>query len=444
MTRRTIVAGLLVLGLGACAPAERDPGEAAAGRGFGAPGLGRETSLPEPEPVVAAPDPLVRRSAEVRRGEPLAGTLRRLDLLPETRDRVVRAIGREADLRRILPGETLEVALDGAGELREAVLVRDPRRRVVARFAEGEEPVVEAVERKPEVFLRLLGGELDGSLYEAMLAAGSDANLTMRYADLLAWQVDFLTEPRAGDRFRILVYQERLDGETLGYGKILAAEYRGERASARAVRWTDPDGELDWYDDDGKSVRRAFLKSPLNFRRISSRYSASRRHPILKVVRPHWGVDYAAPRGTPVSALGDGIVTFAGRKGGYGNYVEVRHNSTYTTCYGHLWKFAKGVRKGTRVTQGEVIGYVGSTGLSTGPHLDFRVKRHGGFVDPLRLDSPPGRALTGEFLRTWEAHRDRVWRLADLLAPGQAVPVDEAWEIRPPLDPRSDVVAILP
>ena len=250
----------------------------------------------------------------------------------------------------------------------------------------------------------------------------------MRYADLLAWQVDFLTETRPGDRFEILVREEWLDGERLGFGKILAAEYDGKLASARAIRYVGADGTLDWYDDDGKSVRRAFLKSPLNFRRISSKFTARRRHPILKTVRPHWGVDYAAPTGTPVSALGDGVVTVAGRKGGYGNYIEVRHSSTYTTCYGHLSKYAKGIKKGTRVEQGEVIGYVGSTGLSTGPHLDFRVKKNGKFVDPLKLDAPAGRTISKSRRDRFDRYRDLVWELsADLAAAGAAPMEPEAW-----------------
>ncbi len=397
-----------------------------------------------PEAPEAGEETWARASTEVRRGEALVSTLRRLDLDGNERDSVARALGTETDLRRILPGEVVEIARDGHGLLREAALVHDRTSRVVARFAEGEPPLVAAVERDPDLSVRYLAGELTGNLYEAVIGAGGDANLTMRYADLLAWQVDFLTEPRPGDRFRILVYEEHLDGESLGFGKILAAEYEGARADARAVRWTDDEGTLDWYDDAGHSVRRAFLKSPLNFRRISSRFSAHRRHPILKTVRPHWGVDYAAPKGTPVSALGDGVIQFAGRRGGYGNYIEVRHNSTYTTCYGHLWKFAGGVRKGTRVTQGEVIGFVGSTGLSTGPHLDFRVKRNGSFVDPLRLDSPPGRSLDGERRLAYEEHRDRSWRLADLLAPGQSVAVAEAWGRSLPEFPRPDVLALVP
>jgi murein DD-endopeptidase MepM/ murein hydrolase activator NlpD len=400
--------------------------------------------LPEPERIVQgeAPVPLQRAETEIRRGEPLDLALRRLELPPAERARAAAALATEIDLRRILPGERVEVARDGEGRLRELALERDVLHRVLARFEDGADPVVELVEREPDVSVQCIRGTLDSSLYESVLAAGADANLVMRYADLLAWQVDFLTEPRPGDRFRILVEKERLGDEELGFGKILAAEYRGARATARAMRYVNDAGELDWYDDRGHSVRRAFLKSPLNYRRISSRFSAHRRHPILKTVRPHWGVDYAAPVGTPVSALGSGVVTFAGRKGGYGKYVEVRHSSTYTTCYGHLSRFARGVRRGARIEQGQVIAYVGSTGLSTGPHLDFRVKKNGRFVDPLRVESPPGRRVAGAELARFAARRDRVWRLSDRIAPGEVVAAREAWDRVRPGETKPELLAL--
>jgi murein DD-endopeptidase MepM/ murein hydrolase activator NlpD len=161
-------------------------------------------------------------------------------------------------------------------------------------------------------------------------------------------------------------------------------------------------------------------------------------------VRPHWGVDYAAPVGTPVSALGDGVVTFAGRKGGFGNYVEVRHGSTYTTCYGHLSRFGEGVRAGRRVEQGQVLGYVGSTGLSTGPHLDFRVKHHGQFVDPLRLDAPPGRSLSGLDLDVFHRHRQRALAVAAVLPDGGPMPESLAWVRVPVPEAGGALLALAP
>ena len=375
--------------------------------------------------------PLARESTCIRKGEPLDAVLRRLDVEAAQRAVVARALASEIDLRRILPGETVEVAHDEDHVLREVVLERDLLTSVRVGFPPEGEPSVETVVREPEIFVRRLEGRIEGSLYEDMLSVGADANLVMRYADLLAWEVDFFTEPRSGDRVCIVVEEKRLDGEVLGFGRILAAEYEGEQVASRAIRYVDAKGNLDWYDDDGRSVRRAFLKSPLSYRKISSHFTARRRHPILKRVMPHWGVDYVAPRGTPVSALGAGVVTFAGRRGGYGNYVEIRHNSTYTTCYGHLAKFGRGIRRGVRVEQGDVIGTVGSTGLATGPHLDFRVKKNGSFVNPLRISSPPGRSLTTEERLRFEGYRDAIWRLADELPLGRAVPLAQVWELFP-------------
>ncbi|MCA9752215.1 MAG: M23 family metallopeptidase [Gemmatimonadetes bacterium] len=381
-------------------------------------------------PAAAAPaTPVLRHASRaIGRGESLDWVLASLDLAPAERLLAIDALKSEVDLRRVMPGETVDVAREEGGLLREVALQRDRLERVVARWLDEQaSPVVEVERREPVCHLRRIEGTLDSSLFESVVAAGGDANLTMRFADLLAWQVDFLTDPRAGDRFTIVVREEWLDGECLGFGKILAAEYQGAEASSRAIRYVDENGVLDWYDDTGRSVRRAFLKSPLEYRRISSRFSNGRRHPILKVVRPHHGVDYAAPTGTPVSALGDGKVIFAGRKGGYGNYIEVRHSSTYTTCYGHLARFAKGVRVGARVGQGDVIGYVGSTGLSTGPHLDFRVKKNGGFVDPLRLDAPPGREISADGMARFARYRDRTRSLERSIALGESLPEIEAW-----------------
>ena len=407
-----------------------------------------ETPSPERTPIAAlgpAPVPALQwHRSEVRRGESLDWVLRRLEVPPTERGRVVELLGREVDLRHILPGETVEVGRSTDGALREVALVRDAELTIRARLPSDGEAAVAREEKRPEIWVRSLRGELDGSLYEAFLAAGADPNLTMRFADLLSWEVDFLTEPRAGDRFRVLVQEERLSDQPPRFGKILAAEYVGVEADARAIRYVDGEGALDWYDDRGESVRRAFLRSPLNYRRISSGFTSRRRHPVLKRVMPHYGIDYAAKQGTPVSALGDGVVSFRGRKGGFGNYLEIRHNGTYTTCYGHLAGFARGLRKGSRVRQGDVVGYVGSTGLSTGPHLDFRVRRNGQYVNPLRLDSPPGRSLDAEEMSRFARHRDRTWRLTELVGEGEAVPEEIAWSRVSPGTGRSYLLAIMP
>jgi murein DD-endopeptidase MepM/ murein hydrolase activator NlpD len=248
-------------------------------------------------------------------------------------------------------------------------------------------------------------GTIESSLFTAVEAAGasrereagaqeSTAGLTPaeRYdqlaldmADVFSWDVDFNTEVQRGDSFRVAVETMSLDGRFVRYGKILAAEFvRGERRHL-AVRFEGEYG-AGYYHPDGTPLRRAFLRSPLKFNRISSRFTQRRFHPVLGVFRPHLGVDYAAPTGTPVHAAGDGIVTLAGWSGGYGQTVKLRHPNGYETLYGHLSRIL--VRHGQRVAQGTPIGRVGSTGLATGPHLDYRMQRNGAFVDPLRIVSP--------------------------------------------------------
>jgi murein DD-endopeptidase MepM/ murein hydrolase activator NlpD len=407
-----------------------------------------ERVAPHPERIVESrpspPPPADRREVEIRRGEPLDGALHRLGLSAAERWVVGAAFGEKVDLRRVLPGERVEIQRDEFGHVVRAALHRDELEKVEMHIPLEGKPSVSVVRSEPEIRVRCVEGELHGNLYESVLDEGGDADLVHRFAEILSWQVDFLAEPREGDRFRILAERRSYQGRDLGFGEILAAEYDGECASGRAVRWSGESEQAGWYDDRGESVHRAFLKSPLDYVRISSGFSRARRHPVLKKLMPHWGVDYAAPRGTPVSALGEGTVEFAGVNRGLGNYVEVRHNSTYTTCYGHLDRIARGVRRGTRVTQGQVIGTVGSSGLSTGPHLDFRVKRNGGFIDPLRLESPPGRALVAEERERFGRWRDRVWLLADRVGPGEDLAWGEAWARVPPEGVPAEILAFAP
>jgi len=228
-------------------------------------------------------------------------------------------------------------------------------------------------------------GSIETSLWEAMQAQGIPGELIVKLTDIFAWQVDFLTEPRKGDTYKLV--WERYEGENglAINGKILGAMYRGKESGINLAFYFE--GRC--YDQSGRSLEKLFLKAPLNYRRISSYFSLRRFHPILKIFRPHFGIDYAAATGTPVVSIGDGAVIFKGWKGGYGNYVSIRHNSIYTSNYGHLSRYGKGIRNGSRVRQGQVIGYVGMTGLATGPHLDFSVKKNGTPVNFLTLKFPP-------------------------------------------------------
>ncbi len=234
-----------------------------------------------------------------------------------------------------------------------------------------------------------VAGTLRGSLWESFQRSGADPDLIMSFIDLFSWDVDFTHESQNGDEFRVVYEKLYADGEFLGNGKILAASYRDRDETHRAIYFNS--GETKGYfEDSGKSVRKSFLRAPLQFSRISSRFSYRRRHPITKKVKPHLGVDYAAPIGTPVWSVANGTVMFAGRKGQNGNMISIRHAMGYETYYLHLSRYAKGVRRGASVGQGQVIGYVGSTGMSTGPHLDYRVKKSGRWVNPIREKYKPG------------------------------------------------------
>ena len=245
----------------------------------------------------------------------------------------------------------------------------------------GQKEVITRVEH--------VGVEIKSSLWNAMVDAGCDPNLILELSDIYAWTIDFFGI-QEGDSCKVIFEKQYIDDDTVscGIGDILAAYFKNSGEGHYAFAYTQ-DGKKEYFDEEGANLRKAFLKAPLNYRRISSKFSNGRMHPIYHVVRPHHGVDYAAPSGTPVQTIGDGTVIEKGwdNKGG-GNYMKIKHNSTYTTTYMHLKGFAKGISKGSKVKQGQVIGYVGSTGASTGPHLDFRLQKNGTYIDPLKFKSP--------------------------------------------------------
>jgi murein DD-endopeptidase MepM/ murein hydrolase activator NlpD len=315
------------------------------------------------------------------------------------------------DLARISVGRPFGVALGPDGLVRAFTYGIDELRtlRVVRR---GEDLHADVLTRTYETRTEVVSGTIVTSLFGAIEASGEEDQLALDLADVYAWDVDFNTEVQRGDVFRVVVEKLSLDGAFARYGRILAAELvRGDRV-LRAFRHEGTGGG-GYYDAEGRPLRKAFLRSPLRFTRISSRFSRSRLHPVLQVRRAHLGVDYAAPVGTPVSAAADGLVTTAGWLGGYGRTVRIRHANGYETLYGHLSRID--VRAGQRVAQGTRVGAVGSTGLSTGPHLDYRMSRDGRFVDPLRLEAPPAepipageRAAFAETLRRFSPLLDRA------------------------------------
>ncbi len=272
---------------------------------------------------------------------------------------------------------------------------------------------VEAGHRTVEIREREVAGVIGSSLAETINIQGISPELTNRFVDVFAWQIDFQRLQR-GDRFKLFYEEQLVEGAPMGIGKILGIYFEHANEGFYAIPFDQGSG-IDFFDEKGNSLRKALLKYPIEFTRISSRYNPRRFHPIARVFRAHRGTDFAAPTGTPIRSVGDGVVEEARYNGKNGNYVKIRHNSTYTTQYLHMSKIASNLHPGDRVSQGETIGYVGSTGLATGPHLCYRFWKNGIQVDALRIELPPSQPIKSDFLPAFEATRMQVLRRLDLI-----------------------------
>lgn len=318
---------------------------------------------------------------------PFKATLERLGFDPMEAARAAASAQSVFDLRHLHAGNQLVIGRSVLGELRAVRYRIDADRFLVISFA-GSDFHSEIKTIPSEIQTVGVAGTIRDSLFGAVIDAGEKPELAMRLAEIFGWDLDFYTDPRPGDTLRVVVEKKILsNGELASYGRILAAEYINGGRLYRAVLFHDSAGNPAYYTPDGKSMKKAFLHSPLKFAApITSHFSLHRFHPILREYRPHMGIDYAAPTGTPVQTIGDGRVIFAGPKGGSGNLIEVQHTNGYTTYYMHLSRIL--VRNGQRVEQGQRIGLVGMTGLATGPHLDFRIQRRGEFLNFERLPLP--------------------------------------------------------
>ncbi|RMG21009.1 MAG: M23 family peptidase [Deltaproteobacteria bacterium] len=329
-------------------------------------------------------------AARLQKNQTVAEALSKAGLAPEQTQEIVAAMRGVFDFRRARPGDAFRVKLSPEGEVLFFDYERSPTQGWYARRDAGRLwGFRRAINEERQV--AHVTGTLRTSLYEAMEAIGESPALAVMLAEVLAWDIDFYRDPQRGDRFQIIVEKYFHKGRFLRYGEILAAEYDGAPGTYRVFRYESEDGRVAYYDADGRSAQKALLKAPMKLVRITSGYG-KRRHPILGYTKMHRGVDYGAPIGTPVMAVGDGTVIQAGYAGPNGNLVGIRHANGYSTWYAHLSKIL--VRRGQRVHQKDYIGKVGSTGRSTGPHLHYAVKKDGVHVNPLTLKLPPRRPLS--------------------------------------------------
>ncbi len=260
------------------------------------------------------------------------------------------------------------------------------QRLVITREGESFTARLETIEY--DVKLAMVKGTIASSLFAAVEEAGEQASLTMLMANVFGWEIDFIKDIRQGDSFSILVEKRFRDGVFANYGKVLCTTFTNQGKSFEAFLFQDAEGHNRYFNPKGESLEKTLLKAPLPFSRVTSGFTMNRKHPILGFTRPHPGIDYAAPTGTPVKAVGAGVATVVSTRGGYGKQVVIKHGNGLETLYSHLSRYGKGMKVGSKVRQGQIIAYVGSTGLSTGPHLDFRIKQHGSFVNPARVVNP--------------------------------------------------------
>lgn len=327
-------------------------------------------------------------SGKIRRNQSLSKLLIKQGISAKTIDQIAR-LKDTFDVRKIRSGHLYKLFLtkDSIPSLSYFVYEHTLTDYVVIKFTDSLEIYVN--EKPTTIAKKMASGTIESNLWDAMVQNDINPMMSIELSEIYAWSIDFFGLQK-GDQFYV-IYEESFINDTVSVGieRIHGALFNHQNKDFYAIYFVQ-DEKGSFFDDDGNSLRREFLKAPLNFSRISSRFSKSRYHPVLKIRRPHSGVDYAAPAGTPVFSVGDGFVIKKGyQKRGAGNYIKIKHNSVYTTQYAHLQKFAKGLKNGDHVKQGQLIGYVGSTGYSTGPHLDFRFFKNGEAVDPLKVDAPP-------------------------------------------------------
>jgi murein DD-endopeptidase MepM/ murein hydrolase activator NlpD len=374
------------------------------------PGKAILESIAIPHDAMISPPRTYVREARLERGETLGDLLEKLGV----EDSQAIRLSKLGTLRLLRPGTVVTARVAAAGELVSMSYLngRDTVRSIVPdedKFQIGDEPA------RFETSTLVKSAVIQSSLFEAADAAGIPDSVAIQLADVFGGDIDFYRDLRKGDRFSVVYEMQYLGGRPVRSGRVVAAEFVNKGKAFRAIYYVDSNGKGGYYAPDGQSLRKAFLRAPLEFSRISSRFGM-RKHPFLHEWRQHKGVDYAAPLGTKVRATADGVVEFAGRKGGYGNVVILRHNGRYSTVYGHLRGFAKGIHGGVRVEQGEIIGFVGQTGWATGPHLHYEFRIAGVARNPLAVALPAAVPVPARELPAFRRYTQPLIAQLDLLS----------------------------
>ncbi len=325
---------------------------------------------------------------QVNNGDTLSTLFKKAGFSDRVMYKVIAGHKSNKKLASIYPGETLSFSKDSNGDLNSVKLQRNRLESFVITMQDDGKFTSETVTLIPEVQLAYAEGEINSSLFLAGQKAGLKQSMIMELANIFGWDIDFILDIRNGDSFSLIYEELYLDGEKINNGKIIAATFTNQNRELKAVLYKDKNGAQNYFTPDGYSMRKAFLRTPIDFARISSHFNLRRKHPVLHTIRAHKGTDYAAGRGTPIKATGDGKVVHAGRKGGYGKAVVIQHGQKFSTLYAHMSKYAKGVKSGARVKQGQIIGYVGSTGLASGPHLHYEFKVNGVQKNSIKVKLP--------------------------------------------------------
>lgn len=348
------------------------------------PSSGETAPIPEAKPVKSISD-------KIKKGETLSSIFSKYGMHSNELFKIKTALANVHSPREIRPGKPYSFTLDDENYINSFTYEIDDSTILKIERVDG---CFQACKYNIPYETRILtiGGTIQNMLVSAFGSEKEDYLLALQMADILAWDIDFNTDIRTGDSFRIIVEGLYVDGKFKKYGRILSIEFVNNNQTYNAYLF-EHDGKTDYYNAEGQSLRKAFLKAPLSFRRISSHFSKSRLHPILKVRRPHHGIDYVAATGTPVSAVADGTISFVGYKSGYGKIIILFHHNGYKTYYGHLSRFNKGIHKGKKVEQGDLIGYVGATGMATGPHLHYEIRQNEIPVNPLRIKNVAGKPV---------------------------------------------------